>query len=108
MKPRRSSLRLKNFDYTGAGAYFITISTKYRRNMFGQIRNGEMILSEAGTVVQEEWLNLPNLRPGVELDEFVVMPNHFHAILWLPEEKLGTASRAQLQWSNSAGRIAPL
>ena len=94
MKPRRFSLRLKNFDYTRAGAYFITISTKNRRNMFGQIRNGELVLSEKGMVVQEEWLNLPDLRLGVELDEFVVMPNHFHAILWLPKEKLGTASRA--------------
>jgi putative transposase len=68
--------------------------------MFGQIRNGKMVLSEEGMVVQEEWLNLPNLRPGVGLDEFVVMPNHFHAILWLPEEKLGTASRAPVCLQN--------
>ena len=94
MKLRRSSLRLRNYDYTRAGAYFITISTKNRQNLFGQMTNTEMVLNELGLVVQEEWLKLPSLRRNVEIDEFIVMPNHFHAILWLLREEVGTASRA--------------
>ncbi len=94
MKPRRSSLRLKNYDYTRVGAYFITISTKNHKNLFGQIINSEMVLNELGWVVQEEWLKLPRLRRNVETDYFIVMPNHFHGILWLMRESEGTASRA--------------
>ncbi len=94
VKPRRTSLRLQDFDYTKIGGYFVTICTKNRKNLFGEIKEGAMILNALGEIVQEEWLYLPKLRSNVELDQFVVMPNHFHAILFLINEIKGTASRA--------------
>jgi REP element-mobilizing transposase RayT len=82
-KYRIPSARLINWDYGSAGIYFITICTKNREHFFGEIRNGEMQLSEIGKNVQQEWLKTPKIRPdmNLHLGEFVVMPNHFHAIL---------------------------
>ena len=91
---RRKTIRLQGYDYSQTGAFFVTICTYNHRCLLGQIIDGEMILNRAGRIVQEEWLNLPRLRPQVRLDQFVVMPNHFHGILMLIEETEGTASRA--------------
>jgi putative transposase len=93
-QPRVPSLRLEHYDYTKIGAYFVTICTKEHRNLFGKIENGLMKLNNSGEIVQHEWLQLDRLRDNVELDEFVVMPNHFHAILFITREMEGTASRA--------------
>jgi putative transposase len=74
---------LINWDYGSEGMYFITICTKNRVHLFGEIRNGEMQLSEIGEIVQQEWLKTPKIRPdmNLHLGEFVVMPNHFHGVL---------------------------
>ena len=93
-QPRRSSLRLAQYDYTQTGAYFITICTKDRKNIFGKINNGLMLLNNIGEIVQQEWQQLADVRHNVELDEFIVMPNHFHAILFITDQGEGTASRA--------------
>ncbi len=82
-KPQRRSIRLPDYDYSSEGAYFGTICTKNRECLFGEIRNGEMILNEAGKMVQTVWRDLPKRFPFIELDQFVVMPNHFHGILIL-------------------------
>lgn len=79
----RRSIRLKNYDYSRAGAYFITICTHNRECLFGQITDGEMVLNNAGRIVSVEWRNTPVLRDNIELDEFVVMPNHIHGILMI-------------------------
>lgn len=81
----RRSIRLKGYDYTLPGAYFITIATWQRANIFGEIVNTEMILSAFGKIAHEEWLKTAKLRPTVVLheDEFVVMPNHIHGIIWI-------------------------
>jgi len=79
--PQRRSIRLKDYDYSQAGAYFITICAHNRQKLFGEIENGEMRLNEFGEIVQEEWLKTPAMRPNIEIDEFVIMPNHFHGIL---------------------------
>jgi putative transposase len=98
MKPdfqtRHPSLRLQDYDYAEAGAYFVTICTWNRRHVLGQIDQGVMVLNVIGSIVTEEWLNLPKLRNNVELDQFIVMPNHFHAILFIADKIKGTASRA--------------
>ncbi len=90
----RRSLRLSGYDYSQANAFFVTICVAERRCLFGEIQNGMMKLSEAGQIVESEWLKTASLRPNVRLDEFVVMPNQFHGILWLDENREGTARRA--------------
>ncbi len=81
----RHSIRLREFDYASPGAYFVTICTAHRSCLFGDIVDGAMRLSEMGTVAADEWLKTPIIRPEIELDEWVIMPNHVHGIsgrLW--------------------------
>jgi len=80
-KYRIESTRLKGWDYSSAGMYFVTICTRNRECVFGDVVNGEMHLSRIGEIVVEEWQNTPKVRPYVELDEWVVMPNHLHGII---------------------------
>ncbi len=77
----RKSIRLKGYDYSQAGLYFITICVQDRACLFGEISMGKMKLNDAGEMVETEWLKLPERFQNIELHEFVVMPNHFHAIL---------------------------
>ncbi len=77
----RRSIRLKGYDYSQAGAYFITICTHERECLFGEIRDGQMHLNEIGKIVETEWLKTAEIRDNVELDAFVVMPNHLHGII---------------------------
>jgi putative transposase len=76
----RSSARLKTFDYTSNAAYFITVCANVRVNIFGEIVDGEMRLNDAGKMILEEWNQLPERFP-IQLDEFIVMPDHIHGIL---------------------------
>lgn len=80
-KYRIESTRLKGWNYSSAGMYFVTICVRNRECLFGDITNGEMHLSRIGEIVAEEWQNTPKVRPYVELDEWVVMPNHIHGII---------------------------
>ncbi len=77
----RRTIRLKGYDYAQAGLYFITICCQDRICRFGDVVNGEMILNDIGTMIENEWLKLPERFKNIQLHEFVVMPNHFHAIL---------------------------
>lgn len=77
----RRSIRLKGYDYAQAGLYFVTKCLQDRECLFGDVVNGEMMLNDAGKMVENEWLKLPQRFPNIELHEFVVMPNHFHAIM---------------------------
>ena len=77
----RRSIRLKGYDYTREGGYFITACTHNHENLFGEIVNGEMRLNELGQIVQFTWEDLVNYVNGIELDEFVIMPNHIHGII---------------------------
>lgn len=90
---RRRSLRLPEYDYTDQGAYFVTICTHLRAFSFGRVVAGKMQSNATGKLVKEEWLETATLRPYVTLDMFVVMPNHFHAIVLLAD-KQGTVPRA--------------
>lgn len=82
-------MRLQNFDYTAAGAYFVTICTHQRAEVFGLIEAGKVELSSAGKVVESVWKEIPTHHAYVELDEFVVMPNHIHGILVINESPVG-------------------
>lgn len=77
----RKSIRLKGYDYSQAGLYFITICVQDRKCLFGHIENGEMILNDAGKMADNEWMKIPERFTNVRLHEYVVMPNHFHAIM---------------------------
>ena len=82
-KYRIASARLRNWDYGWAGAYFVTICTKNRVCFFGDVVNGDMKLWPIGVVAKNEWLKTFEMRPDMNLQmgEYVVMPNHFHAII---------------------------
>jgi REP element-mobilizing transposase RayT len=77
----RRSIRLRGYDYSQVGAYFITICTHERICLFGEVVDGEMRLNNAGRMVEQCWNEMPTHFPHVKLDEYVIMPNHVHGIL---------------------------
>lgn len=79
----RHSIRKAGFDYSRPGLYFVTICCQNKERFFGHIIDAKMVLNDAGKMVESEWLALKNRFPGIALHAFVVMPNHFHAILEL-------------------------
>jgi len=85
----RRSIRLRDYDYRAAGAYFVTVCAHQRAQVFGQIRDGMMHVNAWGAIVAAEWERTAALRPYVELDAFVVMPNHFHGILLITDDATG-------------------
>jgi REP element-mobilizing transposase RayT len=80
-KHHRRSVRLKGYDYSLSGAYFITICTKDRECLFGQINTGEMILNEYGDIVQKYLEHLPERFSNMQFDIHVILPNHIHGII---------------------------
>jgi putative transposase len=72
---------LKDYDYSQAGAYFVTICARDRHCLFGDVKQGEMMLNEYGQVVTKCWHDLINHYAGITLDAFIVMPNHIHCII---------------------------
>ena len=78
---KRRSIRLKEYDYSQTGAYFLTICTHRRQCLLGAMVDGRVILSSIGKIVVEEWLRSAEVRKEIELDAFVIMPNHLHAIV---------------------------
>lgn len=81
--PQRRSLRLPGYDYSRAGAYFVTLCVEKRSALFGEIVGEEMQLNDAGRMVEQAWLELPQHYPGVKVDICQIMPDHFHGIVWL-------------------------
>jgi putative transposase len=75
--------RLKDYDYSQPGGYFITMCTKKRSCLFGEIDNDRMVLNRYGEIVRLSWLELPEHYYNVELDAFVIMPNHIHGIIFM-------------------------
>ena len=83
----RRSIRLQGYDYTNAGIYFVTICSYQRQHLFGTIDNGEMKINLAGQIVFMLWQKIPHHFPNVQLDEFVLMPDHLHGIVVIAESK---------------------
>jgi REP element-mobilizing transposase RayT len=101
----RHSIRLREYDYSSSGAYFITICAFQRECLFGEVVDGEMRLNEVGKIVREEWLNTAVMRPDVYLDVYVIMPNHFHTVIFVHDD-IGAHSSAPLRrQSGSIGSI---
>jgi REP element-mobilizing transposase RayT len=84
-KHHRRSIRLQNYDYSSEGAYFVTMCTQNRECLFGEIVNGEMVLNEYGKIVEQCWFNLPNHYDNIKLDAYVIMPDHFHGIIFITD-----------------------
>lgn len=80
-KHHRHSIRLPEYDYSRKGVYYITICAQDRKCLFGEIRNGRIALSECVRIVDDWWQRIPERYAGVVLDEYVIMPNHMHAII---------------------------
>ncbi len=80
-KHHRRSIRLKGYDYSQVGAYFVTICVQDRDCILGEIINGEMKLNAAGKMIHNWWNQLHKKYPIIELDEFIVMPNHLHGMI---------------------------
>ena len=79
---------MQGYDYTQPGAYFVTICTYGREHLFGTVMDSGMQENELGGIVREEWFRTAQVRPYVRLydDEFVVMPNHIHGIIWIADD----------------------
>jgi REP element-mobilizing transposase RayT len=83
---------LQTWDYGWNAAYFITICTKNRKHFFGEVHNGKMNLSEMGILANKFWFEIPEHFPFVNLDSFVVMPNHIHGIIVIDKEYNATGN----------------
>lgn len=83
---KRQSIRLKGYDYSQSGLYFITICCYQRECLFGNIINSQIILNNFGQLIKEEWLKSAEIRKEIEFDDFVIMPNHFHGIVIINQE----------------------
>jgi len=83
----RRSIRLKNYDYSKNGMYFITICTQNRAKIFGEVIDGNMILNDVGEMVEFFYLDLQNRYWNVKCREYVIMPNHIHFIIEIVDEK---------------------
>ncbi len=77
----RQSIRLKGYDYSQSGAYFITICTYKKQCWLGEIHQGEMVFNQIGKIVAQEWLKSSEIRQEIELDQWIIMPNHLHGIV---------------------------
>ncbi len=97
----RRSIRLQNFDYSANSTYFVTICVKDRSCFLGQISDGLVFLSEAGAMVEREWLRSATIRGELELHSFVVMPNHLHGLISIVP---GEAIRAVENVSSSSSK----
>ena len=77
----RRSVRLRQYDYRQSGAYFVTLCTYNRQCLFGEIIDGRMVQDDVGRIVATEWERTPQIRHEIDLDAWVLMPNHLHAII---------------------------
>ena len=122
LRSHRRSIRLKDYDYSQQGAYYVTSVAQNRECLFGEVVNAEMILNGAGEMLRGHWLALPERFPNVELDtctapnavrckcEFVILPNHFHGIAVITDKRTTMGKRATTRVAPTDGSCvgAPL
>lgn len=83
----RQSIRLLDYDYAQEGAYFITLCIQDKKCLLGKIVDGTMRLNRYGQIVDEEWFKTAEIRPEIELGDYVIMPNHFHGIIHIAKRR---------------------
>lgn len=91
----RQSIRLKNYDYSQTGAYFVTICVQNHECLFGKISDGNMILNDAGKMIQNVWDDIPH-HYGVEIDAFQIMPNHIHGIILINNDVMSDTGNSNM------------
>lgn len=106
-KRNSRSHRLEGYDYSWEGAYYVTICSYNRKCLFGEIICDEMQLNDYGRIVKEEWFKTCQLRPNIELDEFVVMPNHVHGIIVIINELNHGNHPARWMPTNDENKMKP-
>ena len=92
----RRSIRLQGYDYSQSGAYFVTICTFQRQHLLGAVNNGEMQLNVTGQIVSAIWQRIPQHFPNVELDQFILMPDHLNGIIVISEQAEQSISLATI------------
>ena len=110
LKHHRRSIRLRGYDYSRPGLYYVTLTLQSRLPLLGEVQGDVVHLSVIGEIVKGEWLRTPIIRPGTALDEFVVMPDHVHGIIVICEERNGVSrSSIDLVGANSSSprRVTP-
>jgi REP element-mobilizing transposase RayT len=100
----RRSIRLRSYDYSQPGAYFVTICTHQRKFLLGCEEDGKIILSDFGSLVERIWQTLPAHYPGIELEAYVIMPNHIHGIIKRRGEAFAaeTSRISSISWANAS------
>ena len=101
----RRSIRLKGYDYSKNGAYFVTICVKGREHLLGSIKNKNIALSPIGEIVSEQLKQAISIRKEIDIDSFVIMPNHIHLIVFI------VGANGNLPWYGKEGRakcLSPL
>ena len=88
--PKSKSLRLPGYDYSQPGWYFVTLTTRNRSSLFGNLQNGEIVKSDAGQMIETTWQELPRYYAQIEIDIYQVMPDHFHGILIIKPKSVET------------------
>ncbi|MBI9071846.1 MAG: transposase [Melioribacteraceae bacterium] len=96
MVHHRKANRIKNYDYSNSGYYFVTICTKNNKHYFGDVCNGKMVLNNNGEIVDKWWNWLSEQYNYCFLDEYQIMPDHFHGILIIDRENVGTSRNLSL------------
>jgi len=104
-KHNRQSTRLKGYDYSREGLYFVTVCCQNKEHRFGEIEDGVMHLNPCGQIAHNEWIKLPERFPNMELDVFVIMPDHMHAIVSLTAG--ATLAVAPVARSRATVKVAP-
>lgn len=105
---QRKSSRLPNYDYSKEGLYFITLCVQDGFNLFGDIHDEELQLNVFGQIVHEEWLKTDQVRDNIQLHEFIVMPNHFHAIVEILFSKSDNKSDSLNQFKSPSKSIGAI
>ena len=96
---RRRSHRKEDHDYSSAGYYYSTICTRWHRQFFCDVVDGQVQLNDVGSIVQATWMSLPERFPGVTLDRYIIMPNRIHGIIVLPNEYPSELFKENKDWT---------
>lgn len=103
---QRHTFRLQGYDYSKEGAYFITICTYERRHLFGNVAENTFNCSSVGSIAREMWFKIPEHFGNVNLDEFIVMPNHVHGIVFI-HSNVGVKFNAPTNYGSHYSNISP-
>ena len=103
----RRSIRLKGYDYSRAGLYFVTICTQNREHLFGNIENGKMMLNDAGKMIKKWYDELENKFTDIKCGEMIIMPNHFHCIIENIGHNVGAGADLRVCPNNIPGEQTP-